>query len=273
MHRLFANWPNMNMINIKRLLTLVATLLPLCALQAQGIVAHPTKVEMSAKQRGSSVRLINVSNEDKLLRISFEERQMRLDGKLVSGEPGRWAASSLIRYSPRQILVPAGTSQTVRLLYRRRVGMADGQYRSHLTFQEIPLPGEVAAADKGGVRLNKINGFSIPVYVNQGSVSAALKPTNVAWKPGAKPVLRVAVSREGSASAYGRLEVVSGTPEQPQASLFTSRKFAVYKELEQRSIDLPLPAGIPLGSPMFVRVWTIDNQNRDSAPITLAVNR
>ena len=109
---------------------------------------------------------------------------MEPNGDLVRVEtpgPGEGFAGDLIRYAPRQLRLEPGRPQTIRILYRRPGELAEGEYRSHLLFQEIPKVAPTPAQGEGpsglNMQISALFGISIPVIVRHGDLEASARLT------------------------------------------------------------------------------------------------
>lgn len=133
--------------------------------------------------------------------------------------PGENFANDLVRFSPRQVTLPPGGAQIVRLQLRKPADLAPGEYRSHLVFQALPRAqpagaggrAPTTASDGIDIELTAIVSLSIPVIVRQGETSATIALTNVSVKAspvaGDPPFLSFDLLREGNRSVYGDVVV------------------------------------------------------------------
>lgn len=202
------------------------------------LMLYPMRVEMEKNQRAAQVELVNRGLAPETYRISVVNRRMTDTGQIVptdNAEPGERFATNMLRYSPRQVTLQAGESQTVRISLRKPAGLANGEYRSHLQFDRQPdvegisdiaravnpEPGQIT------IRLTTLIGVSIPVIVRHGDTSAKLTLDTLALEPGVKaegqasgsPLLIFHMNRSGNRSVYGNL-LATFTP--PEASRLTS---------------------------------------------------
>ncbi len=165
----------------------------------------------------------------------------------------------MLRYSPRQVTIAPGSSQTVRMLLRKPAELAPGEYRSHLQFDRVAdsSPGNSvdsaadAGGDKVGVVITALVGASIPVIVRQGETQATVTLAQLALEPrgaDAAPSLAFQILREGNRSVYGDLAVTftprGGTP----LEVAKAGGVAVYVPNPMRRARMPLqlPAGVAL---------------------------
>ena len=116
------------------------------SLQAAGsLLVTPTRIVFEQRDRSAQVTLVNQSDQTSNFRISFIRQNMTEDGEFLpvpEGQDGMFS-DSMIRYSPRQVSLPPGQSQVIRLALRRPADLADGEYRSHMLFQALPDPERV----------------------------------------------------------------------------------------------------------------------------------
>jgi hypothetical protein len=166
---------------------------------------------------------------------------------------GEKFASPFLRYFPRSIELAPNESQVVRIQVRRRPGLEEGEYRSHLYFRAVPKQepqgNETAATDTTaiGIRLIPIYGISIPVIVRIGnlSVSCTISDLALEQKEGDAPVLKLVLNREGDKSVYGDLTVDYVSPTGERVNVGKIRGIAVYTPNTIRRLSLPL--GVPEG--------------------------
>lgn len=245
-------------------LLLGALLMLLAAAPASAdLMLFPTRIVFDKNQRAAQLELINNGQETATYRISLVKRRMSETGEISAADsplPGEQFADALLRYSPRQVVLAPGASQTIRILLRKPVNLAPGEYRSHLQLDLIP---EVSAANsldtqapklglgKMGVQLKVLIGVSIPVIVRHGDTAATvtlaglelLKP--VAGQP---RILAMVLQRSGNRSIYGDLGATF-TPQRGAAQeVGIAGGVAVYTPNPLRRVKLALkpPAGLVL---------------------------
>jgi hypothetical protein len=216
-----------------------------------GISVSPKRVVFEGRTRSAEVMLINRADEPATYRVSFENRRMKEDGSLevvTAPDPGQNFADQMIRYSPRQVVVPAGSSQTVRLLLRLPAELADGEYRSHMVFSSVPKPSAGQTIDPASLKPGEISValiptyvITIPVIVRKGdvSVTASLSDLKLA-KTGSGPALALKIARQGNRSTYGDMLVTQGGGDEPVALI---RGVSVYTPNASRTIAVPFVEG------------------------------
>ncbi len=234
-----------------------ALIFPLFTAEAK-VMVFPRRVIFENNERSATVRLINTTEEQLTYRILFIQSKMTENGNIEritvpEGEKERlenFMAQDLIRYSPRQVTLPPGEIQLVRLQLNKPANLETGEYRSRLLFQEIPENVEFedndAGADQGfSIQLRAIYGISIPVFVRNGELSADVEITDIQLNRNQDsemlPELSLVINRSGSSSTYGDIEVKFIPEEGRERVLTRIRGTAVYKEIDQRNLTLSLP--------------------------------
>lgn len=216
--------------------------------QAAGdLLVAPTRVVLDG-QRGTEVILNNIGSETATYRISLELRRMTSEGRLedVSAEQENdieRAAKEMIRYAPRRVTLPPNQPQAIRLGVRAPEGLPDGEYRAHLLFRAIPEARSVTekkAPEKGfTIALTPIYGVTIPVIIRQGNLQATAGIANGRLEQDADgQALTFDLSRTGTRSTYGEIRVTKPGSSEP---VMVARGIAVYPEVNQRKVSLPVP--------------------------------
>jgi P pilus assembly chaperone PapD len=214
---------------------------------AGDLLVAPTRVVLDG-QRGTEVILNNIGSETATYRISLELRRMTRDGRLeeVGEEEANeieQAAQAMIRYAPRRVTLPPNQPQAIRLGIRAPDGLKDGEYRAHLLFRAIPEARSVTEQKipEGGftIALTPIYGVTIPVIVRQGNLhaTAAIANGRMERDPDGQ-ALTFELSRSGDRSTYGEIRVTKQGLNEP---VMVARGIAVYPEVNQRKVVLPVP--------------------------------
>ncbi len=247
------------------------------------VMVAPTRIVFEGRTRSAQVKVINQGTKAGTYRISFKDMRMKEDGtyedvkEALSDEK---SAKDLIRYSPRQVVLKPGESQTVRLLLRKKKGLPEGEYRSHMLF--TALPPEDAGADieslagKDGevtLKLFAIFGVSIPVIVRHGKGSASAEMADLKLKepeepdaPDAQKTVSIRLNRKGNQSLYGDIHAKftpNGGGEELEVGVITG--VAVYDPNKTRVINLKLnpPEGTELKQGRLHVVYRDDPDKSD----------
>lgn len=247
----------MNFILRLAMLALPLLVLPLAA--TAELMLNPTRVVLANNQRATQVELINHSSEPATYRISVVNRRMTETGEFVTIDtpgPDELFAGPMLTWSPRRITLAPGTAQVVRLMVRKPDGLAPGEYRSHLHFEKLPAPDELAstveagADDKRiGVVLKTLIGASIPVIVRHATAPAQVALTRLALQTAdGAPHLAFHIQRSGEQSVYGDLAATLVAPDGSEKVLARAAGVAVYtpNALRRASLVLKMPPGVTL---------------------------
>lgn len=226
----------------------------LCSLclQAQaGLLINPKRILLDDDGRAAALDLLNDSNSTSRYQIYFEQKKMLKDGSIVDVNPDEnigIQSKDMVRYSPRRVTIEPGLRQTVRLAVRRPKDLAEGEYVSHLVFQEIPEPATVKAKsseanDKDededlSVSLKPTLKIAIPIIIREGELASNAELSDLKYLPeeGPNGALSLSIMRDGSASLYGSVEVfeVAGSNAGDRVGL--ARGVGVYTSVNQRAL-------------------------------------
>ena len=217
------------------------------------LMISPTRVVFEGNDRTKQISVINNGSETGRFRISFVRRNMNADGNIKEADKDEIGMYSdeMIRFSPRQVTLEPGQSQTVRLLLRKKSGTVDGEYRSHMMFQSLPdaATSDVSKltsnnSDKFTVTLIPVVGITIPVIVRQGKLDSDVTLSDFEIKQGntvkAQSVLSLKINRVGNRSAYGDFRVYFTPKDGTPITIGRINGVAVYTSTNSRTLDIKL---------------------------------
>lgn len=211
------------------------------------LLISPTRVVLDERNRSQKVVLINQTNEARTYRLSWTEKKINKNSKIehivVSDVPGQFIASDMYRFSPRQVTLDANEKQTVRLLFRRPKGLADGEYRSYLKFTPVAKNNSIKkAAENTSVLLEPIISFSMPVIARQGTVDASVdinKIQVIKNKQSRSAKVQLTIAKAGKYSTTGNMLIywkpTSGADEQIVAQV---HGYNIYPDQSQYQLSL-----------------------------------
>lgn len=217
----------------------------------------PKRVILTERQRIVSIGLYNRGTSASDYEISIADRMMTPDGRLldlaaVEDQAQRDSvktASSLLRWSPRRVLLQGSDAQTVRVMARIPPDLPAGEYRSHFIATAVP-PGSdgsfsiddaagAAPGDGIGVRIVPRFGISIPIILRVGETSVTagiVQPRLITIGPG-EQAIAFTLTREGTRSAFGDITVTAPGLRTPVAN---SKGIGVYTEINRRDVVMPV---------------------------------
>ena len=209
------------------------------------LLVAPTRILLDGR-KGTEIVLNNIGDAPATYRISVEFRRMTAEGNLedVTEPTAREkAAADMIVYAPRRVTLAPHEPQSIRIAARPPEGLADGEYRVHLLFRAIPPSTPVTAAGdpsaKGlKLQLIPVYGVTIPVIVRLGNLQATAHIANVALeKKGGKEAISLDLTRSGSRSTFGEVQVLKAGVKDPIA---IQKAVAIYTEVGTRRLSIPV---------------------------------
>lgn len=226
------------------------------------LMLYPTRIVISGVQRSAQVEIINRGEKPETYRISLVNRRMNEVGDIIPADipqADEQFAETMLVFSPRQVTLQPGQSQTVRVSVRKPAGLADGEYRSHLQFERQPEINPQnnlenvndLGKDQVSVNLEALIGASIPVIIRQGQTQAEVSFQDLALSPAAgerPPMLGFVFRRSGNQSVYGDV-VATFTPangKPVEVGRFSGVAVYVPNLVRQTQIPLRPPAGVAL---------------------------
>jgi len=234
-------------------------------LLAGGLAVSPQRLSFEGRTRTAEVLLRTNGSETQTYRLSLVEMDMPEEGALKMVDkpaPDRMSARKLIRFSPRQVVLRPGETQVIRVRVRKPGGLKDGEYRSHLLFQNVPetnndIERQIENKPTFGteVRIVPIYGVAIPVTVRHGELSAEaslseLKLINTSGKPADSQTLSMILGRSGNRSVHGDLRVLHQQPGGSTVEVGRLNGVSVYTPGKRRraNVNLAVPAGRKLSA-------------------------
>ena len=218
------------------------------------LMLFPTRVVFDRNDRAAQVELVNQGKTPETYRIVLVNRRMSEDGvfqEMPGAMAGEQSALEMLRYSPKQVTIEPGGSQTVRILLRKPAELAPGEYRSHLQFDRVADDEADGGLDaRGGrpggsvgVTISTLVGASIPVIVRHGETQADTRLSALRLLPAAAqepPVMLFEVHRTGNRSTYGDFTVTYVPSQGTPVELSMVGGLAVYVPNVMRRVRMPL---------------------------------
>jgi P pilus assembly chaperone PapD len=215
------------------------------ALAVGDLLVAPTRVILDGG-RGTEIILNNIGSEPATYRISLELRRMTAEGQLSEVPADAMtdkekATLAMITYAPRRVVLPPNQPQAIRVGARFAADLPDGEYRAHMQFRAIPdakAPATTQVHEGLSISLTPIYGVTIPIIVRKGALKATAAISDVHMTRAKEgPALTFTLARSGDRSTYGRIQVTKAGQAKP---IYEARGIAVYAELGQRSVALPV---------------------------------
>ncbi len=246
------------MNRLQALLNALAVVGTLAAQELPGpgeLAVWPTRLLFDGRTRNLEIQVRNTGSKEATYRITCQHLRMTEDGSLAESDAFPASAAPLLRFSPRQVLLPAGEAQVVRLQLRKPAGLAAGEYRTHLLFRAVP-PAEAIVpppAPQRGVRmrLTPIPGVAIPVEVRHGTLKSSCHFEQVRLQDGAATSVEAVVVQDGQTGLRGTLRLLAVRPGGPEQEL-ASQDFVHYADLPRQRVSLAVPQPVPPQKPQVL---------------------
>ncbi|MDQ7015916.1 MAG: hypothetical protein Q9N68_06000 [Gammaproteobacteria bacterium] len=235
-----------------------------------GLNAFPRRIVMEPSQRTAALTLTHQGTKTSQYRISFIDMGLDKDGSLKALSPEELpenyqSAKKLLRYSPRQITLAPGESQTVRILARRKRNLAAGEYRTYIKFEELPDKQaskndieQLTDSDNKTIKITPtvLMGLALPIILYQGEVEASAETQSLTLETLGtnQTVAKFRLIRHGNRSLYG--EVVA---EQEGEVVGIVKGLALYTPYKEQTFSLTLdPAKLQSGKKLTVSYRGLD---------------
>lgn len=190
------------------------------AIARADLLILPIRVVFKDRDKMQGVTVMNTSDKNATFRLSFYYQKQvegggyqKVDGPITP----ECDMEKMMVFSPRQISLPPGGKQAIRLSLRRPPEQPDGECRIHLKMQRLapaerPIPEENLKKDTVSTKLNINVGFSIPVMMRQGKYDSSAKITDAKIVRGEKSdqsdMLTFTVNRQGKFSTLGSMQAL-----------------------------------------------------------------
>ena len=206
------------------------------------------RVVFDENKRSEILTIINTTAEPQTYRLGWRRYRMS-GGKGLSvikeGEDDSdilWA-DDMIRFAPRRVTIPPGSSQQIRLLLRRPANIQQAEYRSHLWIVSESKPAKFDAepGNKKAMRLAVQPAISLPIFVRHGDLNVETSISNAQLKRTDKGLnTTFTLNRTGNRSIYGDFDFTC-TNQSEELILHQVRGIAVYTETNMRNLDFDIP--------------------------------
>lgn len=164
----------------------------------------PLKIEVKTNrgQAQGVINITNTSNETFRARVYAESFTYHRDKGFENLPSSPTDLRPYLQFSPRELVVPPGTTRRVRLNARLAPNLPSGEYRA-MIFTE-PLKQNVTT-DRNGNTTKIITRVGSAFFVRKGDVRPNLAVDSVIWNSEAKK-MQLFVRNTGKASAYASVK-------------------------------------------------------------------
>jgi hypothetical protein len=227
-------------------------ILPLSAAKAD-LTITPIRIVFEGRGRSATVELLNQTDRTNTYRLKWLEMKMGPGGRyqlVPADENNPYSVAKMVIFTPRQVTIAPHGYQTIRLALRRPADLPPGEYRAHLAMVRLARQGPERDTEKNiGIELKVNLGFSIPVIVRSGSddLKVSLSSPKLEMRPSknpkeaGRPVLNLSLNRDsGKFSSYGDITIYWRPAGGSEKKVGMLNNIALYPELQQRELSIPL---------------------------------
>jgi hypothetical protein len=233
------------MIAVRALMIIGMALMMLAGqVQAEGVLAvAPLRLMLGSKTNSDVLSLTNRSDKTHTYKLVMQDQVMQADGNIVAQEGFGFSAKRMLRFMPRQVTLKPGERQNVRVMAMIPEGAAEGDYHTHLIFEQQKDVVEVSgtSVDKGlRIELGNLYSVGIPVIVQNGAMTGKLKLLEAKEvTTNGKTSVNVTLARTGNSEGSAMLIVVDRATGEKVSS---PRNTHVYHEVDAVTVNVPVKA-------------------------------
>ncbi len=234
-------------------LALIGALLLPAALPAfADIMIMPIRIVFGSRDRMQDIMLFNSANDSTgTYTLSWIYAQQTETGgykKLDHPLNPELDPETAILFSPRQVTLPPGSKQRVRMSLRRPPDLPDGEYRAHLNLKNMARQRVASGKTKEGANIGVgMNvGLAVPVIIRQGPYDGTATIGQPHFNPGSPdgktpPQIIFFISRGGKFSTIGNVKVYWMPPDGGEEKLVgVQNAVNIYPEVPRREMTIPL---------------------------------
>lgn len=217
------------------------------------LLLNPVRAIFTDRQRTININVSNPTEEPITYTIATITMRPDKNGSLheVSSESDQERKiREMIRYSPRRATIEPGKRQVVKLMVAKPADLPAGEYQTRLRISQQPgtkaAPAAAAPAGGSSFAVDILVDSTIPIIIQNGDISAEVKPLSVAVKPLPESpggiAAEVKLARQGTASAFGNLFLTHLPARDPKAGREIGRAqgLALYLPDTERTVLVPL---------------------------------
>ncbi len=227
--------------------SMVLALAGMASAQAENLLGiAPLRIFLSDTKTSEVLTLTNRSQKELTYKVVMEDHVMDEHGNIIKREDFPYSAKRMLRFMPRQITLQPGQRQTVRVMVTPPEGLAEGEYHTHLLFDEVvkPTAAEQAEIDAGKsgfkMKLQAAYSVGLPLIYQRGKVESdlQLKGGKLVVQKNGRPAVQVTLARSGNGEASGLVRVVEAGND--SVNLVPQRNMHVYREADMVTITMPI---------------------------------
>lgn len=218
----------------------------------------PLRLILTDAKTSDLITLTNRSEGPHTYKLVTEDQVMNAEGGIVQKDDFPYSAKRMLRFMPRTIKLEGGQRQNVRVMAIMPDGLANGDYHTHLIFQEVneEKPAGVSSTEGLKIAMGTLYNIGIPVVLQHGKIESSLKlnAAEIGTKQD-KPAVTIVVDRNGNGEAAGTIQVIDKAT---QANVVQPDTVHIYHEADRVTLNLPVSPKVDIaslkGKPLEVRL-------------------
>jgi hypothetical protein len=238
-------------MNQKIILVIAILIMQFSAMAQLGALAvYPTRLTLDDKVTREEVSFINLSSDSMTFTVTFGHYRMSEDGALTlldKPDADLLIADDYLRIFPRIVTLAPKEQQKLSIQYKRKPGMAAGEYRAHLTFSQFidgnKLAEKLAELDSTkftSILMQKFK-IAIPVLIRAGETVSSSTITDIKLlQQDSIKTIECKINRQGNGSLFGNITVeftpLNGKP----YPIAVQNSVGVYTEINRRHCKIRL---------------------------------
>ncbi|MFT5706288.1 MAG: P pilus assembly chaperone PapD [Oceanospirillaceae bacterium] len=220
------------------------TLLNSVIMSAYGISISARRLYLDPKNNDTNIRVLNTDSQTQSCVVEVVDIFITSSGKIALADSSTLATSSakpLVRLAPRRFTLVPGENQKVKLLFRRKPGLENGEYQGALAIKCTITGGK----NDSLVKINAALVHNVPLIVRTGKLPIQAEFVSTTF---IQNDLQVVLKIAGNRSLTGTLALIN--PESGEV-LNTIKDQSIYAQ--QPLVTLNLPLGEYRNSPLLLR--------------------
>jgi hypothetical protein len=211
-----------------------------------GLLLSPTRIVLENGARYVTVIARNTGDATGRYKVELVDAEMSENGGIHVLEDGKHDEFSLIgmlSISPSNMTLKPDETQSVRILVKKKEGIADGEYRSHLQVRmtESDIDPATDKPNEGtGIAIHSKITTIIPVIVRFGQTNFNLTMDDAELMTGGGenqqvPEVKLSMSFSGNRSIIGDIKVTHIAPDGKETTLAFVQGIPIYRGVAKRT--------------------------------------
>jgi|GEM_PF-1978171 len=238
----------MNRLMRKLLPTLSMIGFMLNTLNVNAVSISTKRLYLAPQTKSAAIYVVNIENKTQSCNLSLKDAVIS-DNSIIHPAPkGKTIANSatkLVRFAPRRFELGPNQHQNIKLSFRRRPGLNNGEYKGLFSIRCQTDNGDTADGKAKMVSIKPSLVLNVPLIVHTGNLkaSAAFESVKLTTQQ-----VEVTMSITGNRAITGDLELV----EKKSGEIIAVKKdMSIYWESPRKHVILPITKNVT--SALYIR--------------------